>query len=90
MQAQARQRLREDIEASVAIGGAKRLTPINARPCGVPRLVRMRSCALTSQAVSGLSGVVDVRVGPYPLAAANAALDDLGHGRLQGAAVLVP
>jgi len=27
---------------------------------------------------------------PYPLAAANQALDDLRHGRLQGAAVLVP
>ena len=26
----------------------------------------------------------------YPLADANAALDDLRHGRLQGAAVLVP
>ena len=29
-------------------------------------------------------------VRPYPLEAANEALDDLRHGRLQGAAVLVP
>jgi propanol-preferring alcohol dehydrogenase len=27
---------------------------------------------------------------PYPLARANEALDDLRHGRFQGAAVLVP
>lgn len=31
-----------------------------------------------------------ITVSPYPLEAANEALDDLRHGRLQGAAVLVP
>jgi propanol-preferring alcohol dehydrogenase len=31
-----------------------------------------------------------VEATPYPLAAANVALDDLRCGRLQGAAVLVP
>ncbi|HSR64052.1 MAG TPA: zinc-dependent alcohol dehydrogenase family protein [Xanthomonadaceae bacterium] len=35
------------------------------------------------------AGVV-ARVRPYPLAQANAALDDLRHGRLEGAAVLLP
>lgn len=33
---------------------------------------------------------ITTHVTPYPLAAANTALDDLRHGRLQGAAVLVP
>ena len=33
---------------------------------------------------------VRTQVQPYPLAEANRALDDLRHGRLRGAAVLVP
>ena len=33
---------------------------------------------------------VQTEVRTYPLARANAALDDLRHGRVQGAAVLVP
>lgn len=33
---------------------------------------------------------VRTHVQPYPLAEANSALDDLRHGRVRGAAVLVP
>jgi propanol-preferring alcohol dehydrogenase len=33
---------------------------------------------------------VTTTVTPYPLSAANQALDDLRHGRFEGAAVLIP
>ena len=33
---------------------------------------------------------IEVSVKTYPLADANAALDDLRHGRFRGAAVLIP
>jgi len=39
--------------------------------------------------IAAVAGVA-TRVHPYPLRAANAALDDLRHGRFDGAAVLVP